>query len=95
MKNVFHYTNSKLVFYFQTTLALVPVPGKMSDWKQSVEETYQQWKHNDMHKEIKTYFYEAQLQPFGEPFKKESSPLVANLSELKDNITGKQRVKKL
>ena len=83
--------NSKLVCYFQITLALAPAPGKMSDWKQSVEETYQQWKYNDMHNEIKTYFNEAQHQPFGEPFKKESSPLVANLSELKDNITEKKK----
>ena len=65
------------------------------DWRQSVQESYQQWKYNDMHSEIKTYFTEVQHSPFGEPFKQESSPLVANLSQLKDDVTEKKKHEKI
>ena len=65
------------------------------EWQTSVENTYKEWKYNDMHTEIKTYFNEAQHQKFGESFKKESSPLIANLSELKEDITEKKRSEKV
>ena len=65
------------------------------EWQQSVKDSYQQWKYNDMHREIKNYFNEGQHKQFGEPFKKESSPLIANLSELKDEITEKKKTEKV
>ena len=61
---------------------------KMGDeWKEQVKESYTKWKYNDIHKEVKSYFNTIQTEPLGEPYKKDSSSLIANLSELKDNVT--------
>ena len=57
------------------------------DWKDQVDQAYNKWKYNDIHREVKSYFNTIQKSNFGEPFKKESGPLIANLSELKDSVT--------
>ena len=59
-------------------------------WRGAVQQTYHTWKYNDMHKNVKTYFNEVQHKKFGESFKKESNPLIANLSELKDDVSAKK-----
>ena len=59
-------------------------------WRDKVLETYKRWKYNDMHKDIKTYFNDMQHKKFGESFKREASPLIVNLSELKDDVTARK-----
>ena len=56
-------------------------------WKEEVKQSYQSWKYNVIHKEVKTYFNNLQKEPLGEPYKKESSSLIANLSDLKENVS--------
>ena len=55
-------------------------------WKGAVRDSYQQWKYNAVHKDIKNYFTVLQKSKFGQPFKKESEPLMANLSQLKEDV---------
>ena len=55
-------------------------------WKGAVRDSYQQWKYNAVHKDIKNYFTVIQKSKFGQPFKKESGPLMANLSQLKEDV---------
>ena len=59
----------------------------MSDWKEEVKDAYKTWKYNDIHREVKSYFNTIQNTNLGEPYKKESAPLIANLSELKDSVS--------
>ena len=68
----------------------------MADWKSRVEASYNSWKYNDIHGEVKSYFNNIQQSPkFGEPFKKESTEFGSNLSELKDQITEKKNDDKI
>jgi hypothetical protein len=60
--------------------------GGGAEWQGEVRDSYQQWKYNTVHKDIKSYFTAVQGTQFGQPFKKDSQPLIANLSQLKDNI---------
>ena len=65
------------------------------DWREQVDKTYQNWKYNDMHREVKSYFNNIQKTNLGEPYKKESTPLIANLSELKDSVTDSKNADKI
>ena len=57
-------------------------------WKDAVREAYKQWKYNKVHKDIKDHFTAIQKREdkFGQSFKKESGPLMANLSQLKEDV---------
>ena len=57
-------------------------------WKVAVRDAYHQWKYNEVHKDIKKYFTDIQKREdkFGQPFKKESGPLMANLCQLKEDV---------
>ena len=57
-------------------------------WKDAVREAYKQWKYNKVHKDIKDHFTVIQKREdkFGQSFKKESGPLMANLSQLKEDV---------
>lgn len=57
------------------------------DWRAQVDKSYQKWKYSEMHGELKSYFNTVQTSSYGEPFKKESKPLHAGLSELKETMT--------
>ena len=57
------------------------------DWRAQVDKSYQNWKYSDMHGELKSYFNTVQTSSYGEPLKKESKPLYANLSDLRDTLT--------
>ena len=61
------------------------VPGQ-EEWRGAVRDSYQQWKYNSVHKDIKNYFTVIQESKLGQPFKQDSKPLVANLSQLKDDV---------
>ena len=61
-----------------------------SGWKDEVNSAYQNWKYNQIHKDIKEYFKNPQNR-MAEPFKRESEPLIANLSELKEEVEEKRR----
>ena len=56
------------------------------EWKDQVKLTYNNWKYNEIHREVKSYFNTIQNSNFGEPFKKDSEPLIANLSDLKESV---------
>ena len=60
--------------------------GSEEDWKDAVRDSYQQWKYNTVHKDIKTYFSTIQHSEMGKPFKKDSHPLIANMSQLKEQV---------
>ena len=60
--------------------------GSEEDWRGAVRDSYQQWKYNTVHKDIKTYFSVIQSENFGQPFKKDSRPLIANMAKLKEDI---------
>ena len=66
------------------------LPGHMKSeaWKDAVREAYQQWKYNQVHKDIKNHFTVIQKREdkFGQPFKKESGPMLANLCQLKEDV---------
>ena len=57
-------------------------------WKDAVRKAYKQWKYNKVHKDIKDHFTAIQKREdkFGQSFKKEAGPLVANLSQLKEDV---------
>ena len=62
-----------------------------ADWKSQVESSYNNWKYNEIHGEVKSYFNNIQDSPaFGKPFKRESTEFGANLSELKEEIKDKK-----
>ena len=67
---------------------MLPEQNRMESeaWKGAVKDSYQQWKYNPVHKDIKNYFTVLQKSKFGQPFKKESEPLMANLSQLKEDV---------
>ena len=74
-------TNNRLLAFFQDTM-------ESEAWKDAVREAYKQWKYNQVHKDIKDHFTAIQKREdkFGQSFKKESGPLVANLSQLKEDV---------
>ena len=73
--------NNRLLAFFQDIM-------ESEAWKGAVRDSYQQWKYNAVHKDIKNYFTVIQKteDKFGQPFKKESGPLMANLSQLKEDV---------
>ena len=74
-------TNNRILAFFQDTM-------ESEAWKYAVSEAYKQWKYNKVHKDIKDHFTAIQKREdkFGQSFKKESGPLVANLSQLKEDV---------
>lgn len=65
------------------------------DWKGQVNEAYKDWKYNDIHNEVKSYFNTIQSTNLGKPYKKEPAPLIANLSELKDSVSERKNDDKI
>ena len=57
------------------------------DWKAQVDQSHKDWKSSELHGEMKNYFNTVQKSNYGEPLKRESKPLHANLTELKDKMT--------
>ena len=57
-------------------------------WKEAAREAYQQWKYNELHKDIKNHFSEIQKRDdkFGQSFKKDSRPFLADLCQLKEDV---------
>ena len=55
-------------------------------WKNSVKGSYQKWRYSPVHKDIKNYFTVVQKSKLGQPFKKDSGPLMADLSKLKEDV---------
>ena len=66
------------------------------EWKSRVGESYNKWKYNDIHGEVKSYFNNIQHSPsFGETFKRDSTEFGTNLSQLKDQINDKKNDNKV
>ena len=66
------------------------------EWKSRVGESYNKWKYNDIHGEVKSYFNNIQHSPsFGETFKRDSTEFGTNLSQLKDQINDKKNDNKI
>ena len=57
-------------------------------WKDAVREAYQQWKYNELHKDIKNHFSVIQKRDdkLGQSFKKDSRPFLADLCQLKEDV---------
>ena len=74
-------TNNRILAFFQDTM-------ESEAWKDAVREAYKQWKYNKVHKDIKDHFTAIQKREdkFGQSFKKEAGPLMANLSQLKEDV---------
>ena len=70
------------------TLNFLQYTMESEAWKVAVRDAYHQWKYNEVHKDIKKYFTDIQKREdkFGQPFKKESGPLMANLCQLKEDV---------
>lgn len=68
----------------------------MDDWKSRVEGSYNNWKYNDIHGEVKSYFNNIQQSPtYGDQFKRQSTDFGANLTELKDQVRDKKNDSKI
>jgi hypothetical protein len=68
--------------------------GNNAVWKQSVDNAYQTWKYNDLHKNIKTYFNEAgNRNDISKTLKQkveDASPILSDLSSLHDTIKNEE-----
>ena len=63
-------------------------------WQQNVDDTYQDWKYNDLHKNIKAYFKDARNKShMPDALKKEvddTSPILCELTNLHDTVLAEE-----
>ena len=68
--------------------------GHKPEWQLKIDNTYQDWKYNDVHKNIKSYFNEAHSKKHHSKTLKEqveeSSPISNDLSSLHDNVKNEE-----
>ena len=68
--------------------------GNKRDWQLKVDDVYKDWKYNDLHKNIKTHFKDANSRE-SVPEKlrnlvEENSPIITNLNQLHENVKTEQ-----
>ena len=69
--------------------------GSKSDWQLQVDRAYKEWKYNDLHKNVKTHFKEANSKgDCPERLKQpvdENCPIINDLNELHDNVGNEKK----
>ena len=72
--------------------------GNKSDWQLQVDSAYKEWKYNDLHKNVKTHFKEANSKgDVPERLRQlvdESCPIIDDLNELHDNVEKEKKTVK-
>ena len=72
--------------------------GNKRDWQLKVDDVYKEWKYNDLHKNIKTHFKDANSrETIPEKLRnlvEENSPIISDLNQLHEDVkTEKENIK--
>ena len=72
--------------------------GNKRDWQLKVDDVYKEWKYNDLHKNIKTHFKDANSREnIPEKLRnlvEENSPIISDLNQLHEDVkTEKENVR--